>query len=577
MARGRARRDGARGARGGRASALVWVCGVVAAWTTTAAAQQAAGQDASPPATASPASPGPAPPGASPPATSSRSAAKDELPDAGYIPGYRPDSNLGMSPYSPRVAGLPGGVTPSYGAPNPSNEWTFKWTGFFTASLQATENSRPLPQAGQGTSTFHMPPQIVDEYGSFVGTSTMPGQWVQMLFSYGNRYVTANLQLTTWNPTDASTFYQIGSQQFVNNFYLQYNVPPLASLGNLRLHALAGYFTNNYGSLGEYGLGMYTNPLVGAVRGVGEDLVADYDLGKNLTITLDDGFMGNRNGMGAVNILPTSQNGQGPIIFPSAWIHHFHVGIEHRGDLTVRARLHYLTNWTQDDRIQVPNDNPQTRAINESYVKDGHITTYGAEVAVQSPILGYFGAAVSYTRGDNAYPVTGLSTFGGDGQSLTNRWWGQPTMGTGQLFAAGVNYGASLGRIVSFPVPFNQDGPDLALNLGFIVADSWSNFQPFDSRLRYKGAADLLYTFLPFMGAGIRADAVVPSSHDSDQTFYVVSPRLVFKSDWNSRDTITVLYGKWFLGSNTHPEAGQIVRSDRLDDQLFAINAQIWW
>jgi hypothetical protein len=597
MPEGRARRDGgARSARAHRITAFVLALACTSALLTrrTAYAQQPPGTDTSqgtthPIAPAPPGEPAPAPaplpappatvpkatPNATEPAPSTTSSPKDELPEAGYIPGYRLDHNVGMSPYSPRVAGLPGGMTPSYGVPNPTKDWTFRWTGFFTSSLQTSENQRPQPAPGQSTTTFHVPPVTVDEYGSFVGTSTVPGQWVQLGFVYGNRYVSANLSLTTWNPTDPSTFYQIGSQQFINNFYLQYNVPPLSS--RLRLHAMAGYFSNTYGSLGQYGLGMYTNALVGMVRGVGEGLVAEYDLSDKVTVNAEDGIMGNRNGMGQIQVIPTGQNGQGPIIFPAAWIHHFHLGIESRGDLTVRGRLSYLTNWTQDNRIQVALDNPQTRAIDESYVKDGHIETYGAEVTVASPILGYFGAAASYTRADNAYPVRGLVTFGGEGDSLTNRWWGQPTMGTGKLVAAGVNYGASIGRIVSYPVPFNTDGPDLAVNVGLIFAESWSNYAAYDSRARYKGGVDLLYTFLPYMAAGLRADVVVPSSHDSDETFYVVSPRLVFKSNWNSRDTVTLSYGKWFYGAHTHPEASLIVRSDRLDDQLFALNVQIWW
>jgi hypothetical protein len=403
-----------------------------------------------------------------------------------------------------------------------------------------------------------------------------------MQFAYGNRYVTANLSLTTWNPTDPSTYYQLGSQQFVNNFYLLYNAPPI--LGSVRLHALAGYFSNDYGSLAQYGLGMYTNPLVGRVRGVGEDLVAEYDLDDRTTLSVEDGLMGNRNGMGAINIVPTGQNGQGPIVWPSSWVHHFHLGFERRGDITFRARLHYLVNWSQDDRIQTGVDNPQTRQINEAYVKDGQITTVGADVTLSSPVLGWLGAAVSYTKGQNSYPLKGLVTFGGEGDQLTNRWWGQITSGdsgNGQLVAAGVNYTASIGRIVSFPVPFNQDGPDLALNLGFIVADSWSPaFQPWDGRLRYKAGADLLYSFLPYVSVGVRGDVVVPNSKDSAETFYVLSPRLVFKSNWTSRDTITLLYGKWFFGADSHPEASSITTlapGHRLDDQLFAVNAQIYW
>jgi hypothetical protein len=499
---------------------------------------------------------------------------QDELRNAGYIPGYRLDPNLGMSPYSPRTPGSPGGVTPGYGAPGPSTDWTFRWSGFFTASLQTSENQRVDPAPGQSKTVFHVPPQTIDEYASFVGTSTMPGEWAQMNFIYGNPYVSANVSLTTWNPTDASTYYQIGSEQFINNFYLAYNPP---SIGGVKLHALVGYFYNIYGTIGQYGLGMYTNAIVGGVRGVGEDLVAEYDLSRKITVTAEDGIMGNRNGMGPIDIVPTGQNGQGPIIWPSSWIHHAHVGIEARGDLTLRARLHYITNWEQDDRLQVAVADPQLRQIDTAYVKDGDIRVYGADAALISPILGYLGAAVSYTRGDNAYPVKGAITFGGDGASLTNRWWGQNTEGTGQLIAAGVNYSASLGRILSYPVPFGSDGPDLALNAGFIFADSWSDFQPFDARKRYKGGADLLYTFLPFMGVGFRADAVVPNSHDSEETFYVIAPRLVFKSDWNSRDTVTILYGKWFYGPHSHPEASSIVSGDRLDNQLFAINAQIFW
>jgi hypothetical protein len=520
-------------------------------------------------------------PGAAAPVTDggTTSAPADELPHAGYVPGYR-QGGIGMSPYSPRVGGLPGGMTPGYRAPMPAGDWTFRWNGFLTASLQGSVNDRTLPGSGQSKTVLHAPPQTLDEYGSFLGTATMPGQWAQLNFAYGNRYVTANVSLTTWNPTDPSTYYQLGSQQFINNMYLSYSPPPI---GSVRLHALAGYFYNAYGVIGQYGPGIYTNAIVGGVRGVGEDLVAEYDLSDSMTLTVEDGVMGSRNGMGAINIVPSGQNGAGSIIWPSAWLHHLHAGFERRGDITLRAHIHYITNWAQDDRVQCVSppgqtcDNPVTRQIDESYVKDGRIQAFGMDVAALSSLWGYLGTAVSYTRGDNAYPVKGAITFGGDGETLTNRWWGQTSSGTGELLAAGINYSASIGRIVSYPVPFNQDGPDLSLNAGFVFAESWSEFQPFDARMRYKGGADLLYTFLPYAAVGFRADAVVPNSHDAEETFYVIAPRLVLKSDWTSRDTITLVYGKWFCGPHTHPETSSVTCGERLDDQLFALNAQMWW
>src|SRR5439155_90012 len=83
-------------------------------------------------------------------------------------------------------------------APMPLGQWTFRFSGFFTASLQGSLNRRRATTQGQGGPIFHTPPQTLDEYGSFVGTSTMPGQWVALNFSYGTPLVTANISLNTW-------------------------------------------------------------------------------------------------------------------------------------------------------------------------------------------------------------------------------------------------------------------------------------------------------------------------------------------------------------------------------------------
>src|SRR4029077_14601826 len=49
----------------------------------------------------------------------------DDMEEAGYLPGYRQYSGLGMSPYTPLVPGLPGGFTPGFAAPMPQQDWTF--------------------------------------------------------------------------------------------------------------------------------------------------------------------------------------------------------------------------------------------------------------------------------------------------------------------------------------------------------------------------------------------------------------------------------------------------------------------
>ena len=82
------------------------------------------------------------------------------------------------------------------------------------------------------------------------------------------------------------------------------------------------------------------------------------------------------------------------------------------------------------------------------------------------------------------------------------------------------------------------------------------------------------------MSVGGRVDQVVPNSKDSTESFQVAAGRLVFKTDWQSRESIMLLYAKWFYGDNTHAEYSTVTPSlplPRLDDQLIAVNVNMWW
>jgi hypothetical protein len=527
----------------------------------------------------------------------------DQLPNAGYVPGYRTYQGLSLGPSVPRVGALPGGLTPGFGAPTPLTQWTFRWSGFLNDSFQSSIGQRMTTGAGQTSTVFHIPPQTVDEYASFLGTGTMPGQWIALNMAYGNPIVSANLSINTWNPTEPSTYYQIGSQNFINDAYLRFDIP---ALGPVKTRALVGYFYSIYGGVGQYGLGMYTNPLIGLVRGVGENVVGEVQLTPTVRLLLEEGFMGNRNGKIPDGTIADSGNGGTNPSYPAAWIAHLHAGLVREGTPTLKVQLHLLTNWAQDDRVQCQNasilapaglpcfDNPTTHEVNEAYVPNGHLTVVGADASLTSATRGYLGLAASYTTGTAAYPLRGLATFGGEGQPLTDRWWGTGTGGAGEMYAAGINYTLSLGRLLSAPLPFRSDGPDLLLNAGADLAYTTTSTQPvagatvpgalpsdidqFNHRLRYKLGVDAFYTALSWMGVGVRVDRVAPSSKDSEQTFYVLAPRLVFKTSWVTHEAITLLYGKWFYGSNTHPDASSIVAPDgRLDDQLIALNVNMWW
>jgi hypothetical protein len=464
----------------------------------------------------------------------------------------------------------------------PPGEWTSKFSGFLTASSQYSTNDRLQTSSGQSTLIFHGPPGTIEEYASFLSTSSVPGNWVALNFQYGNRDITAIVNITTWNPTEPTTYYMIGSQQFLGNTYLNFNIPEV--IEKLHLSARTGYFYNSYGSLGQYTSGMYQNVIGAGVRGVGGTVTAEYDLSPKLTFVLEEGFVGNRNGKAPTGIQGTGAstppisgaNGGYNPVYPAAYVQHLHAGLVRRGDTTIRAQLHYIFNWAQDDRYQLAADNQVTRFVDESYIRDGKLAIYTADLNVSHPAYGTLAVAASHISADYASTLRGVNSFGGEGQTLTERWLGNDTTGTGTVNVVGLNYSGSLGRILAHPRPFDASSPDLVINAGAVVANSHSANPLFDGRVRYKAGLDLFYNFMANMGAAIRVDRVAPNSKDSGETFHVLAPRLVLRTGWTSRENISLMYAKWFYGARTHGETSGVL-PPRYDDQLFALNVNIWW
>ncbi len=499
----------------------------------------------------------------------------DELEAAGYMPGYRRHLSLGGSIHSPPVGARPGGITPSYAAPGRATDWTFNWAGSMSATAQYSMDQRHGERApGQSVTVLHAPPQTIDEYASFTSTNSVPGSWVGMNFSYGNPKVSAVVSVDTWNPTRPTTYYQLGSQWFINNSFLAFTLP---TLGGVRLSSRVGHFNSGYGLLGQYTGGMYVNPLIGNLRAVGETSTGEVDLSESVVLVLEHGIAGTRNGRPPDQVYPQASNSWNRSIWPGSWIHHAHAGVDIRGDLEIRARLHYIHNWSAEDRTRGTEDNPGTRGIDESRSVDGSIDVVGVDAKLISGAFGYLGVAGAYIRGRQSYPLKGLETFGGDGEQLTERWWGVSSSGTGKLWVAGLNYVVSLGKAVSYPDEFSGNGPDIVLGTAFQIARARTELARFDGRVRHKYGLDGLYTFMRNLGVGLRVDRVVPNSHDKSETFHVLAPRLQFKSDWNSHEAIQLMYVKWFYGSGTRNEGTGERTMERLDDQLVALNFNMWW
>ena len=247
-----------------------------------------------------------------------------------------------------------------FGAPMPPSDWTFQFSGFMNATAQFSVSQRPNPAPGQSSTVFHVPPQSVDEYQSFVGTATMPGQWVQMNFRYGNRDVSANLTLSTWNPSAADDLLPAGQPELHPERlpHLQHRADRPAAAARERrllLHQLR--------EPGAVRPPASTRARTSAApRGVGADAGGQYALDPELSLLVEAGLMGNRNGRAPSGTAPPTRTTTPIRPSRSAYIGHLHAGLVYKSDFIVQgATCTGMFNWAMDDRVEY--NTPVTTAM----------------------------------------------------------------------------------------------------------------------------------------------------------------------------------------------------------------------
>lgn len=496
----------------------------------------------------------------------------DELANPGYIPGYRPMLGLGMAPSAPRYGTTPGGHTTPYGAPEESQDFEFKFSGYASAGLRLSTNERENPTADQSGLVIHSPPAIVDFYGAFNGTNSTQGSWVDLHFQYGNSVVQSHVTLTTWKPQIGSSWIDVRSQNLIDQAFVNVAIPELGDIsGTIKV----GAFRSIYGGLGQYSVGQYNTELVGMPFGIGEQLSLSYDINEEYTLNFEHGFLG-RQGKVPAGMGPTPFDSSMTSTEPSSWVHHAHVGLFRSGDIPLAFNLHYLNNWSQDERDQV--DDPQTYFIDETKRPDGQLSIFGADFRMIDNHLGNFAVAASYADAQNIQNLTGLSYFGAmTGEQLTKRYLGQQGGGNGKMLVAGVEYNLSWAKLLYHPDPFWGEGPDLITSFFATGGHIESKDPTANGRDMIKFGSEVTYRFASWIGLSGRYDHVIPNSKDSRETFDVISPKLLIKSAWITNEQITLSYTRWFYGPRTHTEFPFELPRDELDEQMFALHFGMWW
>src|SRR5258708_14860987 len=71
---------------------------------------------------------------------------------------------------------------------------------------------------------------------------------------------------------------------------------------------------------------------------------------------------------------------------------------------------------------------------------------------------------------------------------------------------------------------------------------------------KIKYGVDLLGNLLPWLAVGVRGDYVQPDSHDTNESFGVLSPKLVFRTSYVTHEEVTIQYSHYWDGSDVLPQ-----------------------
>ena len=476
------------------------------------------------------------------------------------------DIGLGLSPGTPQVATLPGGIAPSYGQKSADEkDYRFDYHGWITMPLRLGINKRAgVVTTEQKGTVLHAPPVVPDYEDSFNYTTVVPQPYAQLSFSYGNNIVTGTATIVAKTASTAATFFEPPLQSGITDAFVSFNLPDLAKDSRFLINV--GAFTNRYGTMGEFDEGRYGTAVIGRTNGVGENIVARFALG-DFVLAVEQGFQGQLD-KPPVGLAPDGWNGFADPNTGTGLVHHEHIGIGYRRQLTLG--LHYMQAWTQDDRAA------------QALAPDGTITQLGADFRFSGSHIGHFYAAGAYTDADRARTVGRilqvLNTDGGPG--LMRNYLGAASGGTGSLLTFAAQYDLSVARLLLYPNNFDGMSHDLVLSLFGMYTKVSSEDPTADGVNKMKFGAEGAYTFFSWLAGSLRLDHVRPSSEDDGQTFSIISPRIIFRSDWQSRDQVVLQYSHWLYGDNPIVRSGYPAVDDpglEPDEHMISLSASMWW
>lgn len=485
--------------------------------------------------------------------------------DDDLAPAPRAVASAGIAPSVPQFDDAPGAEA---SAIQVDGDWRFEYHGFLRAPLRM--GIGPKNDQTDGVEA-HVPPRVPDlSFTDWRYTHNIPGPWTQLLLSYGNGRVTGTVGIAAFNHTNAG-YRELQANLGINETFLTLNFPEtFGRYGGLVWNV--GSFSNRYGTSGRYNAGRYNTYLFGRTRLVGETLTAGLHLTPDLTLTLEHGFGAKLDVIPYETVTPRPEYlpYPGPEPQGTTWATHGHVILAWNDTLTFGA--HGIYSRSPDDRQLL--GAPST---------PGEMSIMGGEVRLTGGAFGHGYLGYSRVDASNVLSLSDsvevLHSF--HGWNFKNNFFGRydPRTGTSAPDDSGTvdtilfQYDLSIGALARYPTRFRGNAPDL--NVSLFAMFNHVNSETF-TQDKFKWGADVIYQPFPVAGIGLRYDLVQPDLGAAEESFAVLSPKLIFQTDYLTKEQVTVQYSRYFLGSRAYA-AFPYADVDEADQNVVTIAGRMWW
>jgi hypothetical protein len=471
-----------------------------------------------------------------------------------------------------------------------SSEWKTDFHGYFRVPFRLGVGHRPATKAisdatqseldtsdkaaGQSGTTFHAPIIPDGQYLSWQSTSHNRSDWAELFFGIGNSWAKATVGLQGYNFTDSS-YNDPKAQYGIGQAYV--TLSPDLGYENMRMSLKVGAYQDRYGAAGKYDAGEYDTYLFGRTHVIGETLRADYDLSESWGLWFEEGLGGKRPDPSAFNNARFTM------------LAHAHAGLNSGTDM--QFSTHMLYSWAQEeDRPYDISKEKTTYANSVVDAPDGNMWVAGADARFDLGKFGYFYGGYSHIGAKNALVVGRAlevlhASGGGEYQlGVVDNYFGPgchaavtPLMertsalvgpgdvpaptgcsaGSGSVDSVLGQYEFSLTNFLQMNEEGGQkfwgEGSDLKIALYGMLNKVHSDYKPTDNtiwgptdgNLKLKYGTDIQYHATPNITAAVRFDRLQPNSEIPEQSFAILSPRIVVTSNWVTREQLTFQYSRY--------------------------------